>query len=371
MILSTNDVTIRGVDRNETIIDGGGIRPYGITTTADGVRIQNLTARNTTFYGVLVTGLFDDEGPTAHGLDGYDLLDPESFPPVERFEIDHVTAHNNGLYGIYAFDSIHGVIKNSYASGSADSGFYVGQCRECDIVVIDNVAERNAVGFENANASDSLVIAGNRFNNNRVGMTLLSNYQEAFTPQRANVVVGNAISDNNEADSPAQADGGFGTGIGISGGHDNVLERNRVEGNSRAGLLLANTEDIPVLGTRMIDSLFGGNGVDVANISADRSPAMRNCVADATSVLPEALAAQLTEACDGVDAEQATLSEALPATDVPQGRSFLQVAYPKDQPSMARDETIPGPLPATAPQPDLTSYGLPDADLFLDLAGTR
>ena len=273
VILSTNDVTIRGVDRNETIIDGGGIRPYGITTTADGVRIQNLTARNTTFYGVLVTGLFDDEGPTAHGLDGYDLLDPESFPPVERFEIDHVTAHNNGLYGIYAFDSIHGVIKNSYASGSADSGFYVGQCRECDIVVIDNVAERNAVGFENANASDSLVIAGNRFNNNRVGMTLLSNYQEAFTPQRANVVVGNAISDNNEADSPAQADGGFGTGIGISGGHDNVLERNRVEGNSRAGLLLANTEDIPVLGTRMTDSLLGGNGVDVANISADRSPA--------------------------------------------------------------------------------------------------
>ena len=74
-----------------------------------------------------------------------------------------MTAHNNGLYGIYAFDAQHGVIADSYASGSADSGLYVGQCRDCDILVRDNVAERNAVGFENANASGPLVITGNRF----------------------------------------------------------------------------------------------------------------------------------------------------------------------------------------------------------------
>ena len=110
-----------------------------------------------TFYGVLFTGLHDENGPSAPTADGYQKWDPQQFPPLQRFRIDHVTAFNNGLYGIYAFDSQHGVITDSYASGSADSGFYVGQCRDCDILVTGNVAERNAVGFENANASDSLV----------------------------------------------------------------------------------------------------------------------------------------------------------------------------------------------------------------------
>ena len=185
LLVDKEDVTIRGEDRNLTVIDGGGIRPYGIVAIAGGVRIENLTVTGTTFYGVLVTGLHDGDGPADPGDDGYTGWDPEKFPPLQRFLVDHVTAYNNGLYGIYAFNSQHGVIRDSYASGSADSGFYVGQCEDCDILVTGNVAERNAVGFENANASDSVVIVGNRFSGNRVGMTLLSSYQEAFTPQRA------------------------------------------------------------------------------------------------------------------------------------------------------------------------------------------
>ncbi len=151
--ISTPDVTIRGTDRNSTIIDGDGSRPYGVVGIADGIRVQNLTVRNPTFYGVLITGLHDAGGPRANNGDAYEPFDPARFPPVQRFSISYVTAHNNGLYGIYAFDAQHGVIADSYASGSADSGFYVGQCRQCDILVQGNVAERNAVGFENANAS--------------------------------------------------------------------------------------------------------------------------------------------------------------------------------------------------------------------------
>ena len=117
--------------------------------------MENLTVAGATFYGVLFTGLHDANGPSAPTADGYQTWDPEQFPPLQRFRVDHVTAHNNGLYGIYAFNAQHGVITDSYASGSADSGIYVGQCRACDILVSGNVAERNAVGFENANASDS------------------------------------------------------------------------------------------------------------------------------------------------------------------------------------------------------------------------
>src|SRR5690606_31815368 len=147
-------------------------------------------------------------------------------------------------YGIYAFDAQHGVISNSYASGSADSGFYVGQCEECDIVVSGNVAENNAIGFENANASDSVYIVGNRWWHNRVGMTLISNYQEAFVPQRGNIVVGNLVQFNASGQSPSHAEGAFGVGIGIAGGQANLIENNRIVANPYAGVVITNAEDI-------------------------------------------------------------------------------------------------------------------------------
>lgn len=54
-----------------------------------------------------------------------------------------ITAVTNGDYGAYAFDSVHGQFDHSYASGSPDSGLYIGQCEHCDAVVTDVVAEYN------------------------------------------------------------------------------------------------------------------------------------------------------------------------------------------------------------------------------------
>ena len=113
LLLDTPDVTVRGADRNATVIDGGGIRPYGIVAIADGIRVENLTVTGATFYGVLFTGLHDENGPAAPTTGGYQKWDPQQFPPLQRFRIDHVTAFNNGLYGIYAFNSQHGVIADS------------------------------------------------------------------------------------------------------------------------------------------------------------------------------------------------------------------------------------------------------------------
>ncbi|NYD68162.1 right-handed parallel beta-helix repeat-containing protein [Agromyces atrinae] len=361
VLVDKEDVTIRGVDRNDTIIDGEGVRSYGIVGIADGIRVENLTVREATFYGVLVTGMHDENGPTAHGGAGYTTLDPEKFPPVQRFAIDSVTASNNGLYGIYAFDAQHGVIRNSYASGSADSGFYVGQCRECDILVEGNVAERNAIGFENANASDSVYLVGNRFSGNRIGMTLISNYQEAFTPQRGNTVVGNVVVDNAGADSPSHADGGFGVGVGIAGGQENLLRANVIAGNPAAGVLFSNTEDLAATGNTLADILFEGNGVDVANVSAERAPASLNCVTGgAFSALPALFGTE----CAGT--QPADARTALPAVTVPPGVSFLKVAAPPRLPGLDADDTIPSPLPATVDVPDLDAVTLPSSDLLAD-----
>ncbi len=370
--ISTPDVTVRGEDRNHTVIDGGGLRPYGIVIIADGVRVENLTVTGATFYGVLFTGLHDANGPSAHTADGYHAWDPSKFPPLQRFRVDHVTAHNNGLYGIYSFNARHGVITDSYASGSADSGIYVGQCTECDILVSGNVAERNAVGFENANASDSVVLTGNRFSDNRVGLTLLSSYQEAFTPQRKNQVVGNLISDNNESDSPSQADGGFGTGLGISGGQQNTIERNRITGHQRAGVVLANTEDLPASKNTFNGNEYTGNRVDLVNISAARTPATGNCADDAGTTAPTALLGELRSACAGSGTAKQSATQALVGPDAPPGRSYKKVAAPIDQPALTgTGATTVTPLPAMVAMPDLSKVTAPPADLLASNAGTR
>jgi nitrous oxidase accessory protein NosD len=369
--VSTKNITLRGLDRDGVIIDGEGLRANGIQVIADGVRVQNLTVTRHTFNGVLVTGMHDENGPQAHNLTGYQKLDPAKFPPLQRFEVDHVTATNNGLYGIYAFNSQNGVLSNNYASGSADSGFYVGQCQNCSILVSGNVAERNAIGYENANASDSVVITGNRFSGNRVGLTLLSWYQEAFVPQRGATVVGNVISDNNSADSPAQAQGGFGIGVGLSGAQSDVLERNVIAGNSVSGVQLSNTEDIATTGTRLTDNALSGNGVDVADVAATRSPTTTTCITpDAgLSLLPADLAASCSAgASAGVPAS------ALPQVQVPAGVSFLKVGQPVAQPNLDGDlNAVPDALPKAglAGAFDSSSVTLPSADLLQASTGTR
>lgn len=364
VLIDKPDITLRGTDRNATVIDGGGVRSYGVVAIADGVSIENLTVARATFYGVLVTGLHDENGPSAHGVDGYTHLDPAKFPPIRRFSIDHVTAYDNGLYGLYAFDAHDGVIRDSYTSGSADSGIYVGQCEGCGILVTGNVAENNAVGFENANASDSLWIVGNRFSGNRVGMTLLSNYQEAFTPQRSNVVAGNLVSGNARGDSPAQADGGFGVGIGIGGGTLNALKNNRVQDNPRAGVLLSGNEDLGAVGNVFSGTVWGGNGVDIANVSTARAPAKGNCVRDGA---PSTLPADLLASCpDG--AQPAADRSALPAVTAPPGLSFLKVAAPPAQPGISDVDAPARVLADRVTMPDRSAIPVPAADLFADRA---
>ncbi|MFT4157679.1 MAG: right-handed parallel beta-helix repeat-containing protein [Microbacterium sp.] len=361
-------ITLRGVDRNDTVIDGGGLRSFGVFVSADGVRVQNLTVRSAQFYGVLVTGMHDENGPLAHGGPGYSSLDTDAFPPIERFAVEGVTASNNGLYGIYAFDARHGVIADSYASGSADSGFYVGQCEECDILVSGNVAERNAIGFENANASDSVYIVGNRFAGNRIGMTLISNYQEAFTPQRKNRVFGNVISGNHSSDSPAHALGGFGVGLAVNGGVGNDIAANRIEGNPVAGILLSNAEDLPAKDNVFSDIAFATNGVDVVNTSADRAPALGNCftLSGPATFSPESLSGSR---CG--DTAPTAGGGVLPRVDVPSGISFLKVPQPPAQPSMTDVETLPSPLPDTITMPAAADFPLPAADFLADRAGVR
>ncbi|WSQ08840.1 right-handed parallel beta-helix repeat-containing protein [Streptomyces sp. NBC_01231] len=336
----TDRVVLRGTDRNRVIIDGQVRRSNGIVVTAAGVSVENLTVRNHLLNGVLVTGMSDAAGGLARGSDGYQHLDPARFPPLDGFRVRYVTAHANGLYGIYAFNARHGVLDHNYASGSADSGLYVGQCKPCHVLVQDNIAERNAIGYEGTNASGPIWVLRNRFARNRVGMTIDTDYQEAYVPQTGGVVAGNLVSDNNAPDTPEQADGGFGIGIGIAGGQHNTLLRNRVSGNSRVGIVLASHEDVPPLGNRLEDNTLSANAVDITYQASARAPGQGNCLRGNTlhRTLPTDLSR--TAPCPRGNSRTSTAPHTRTAPP-PVGIPFVDVPAPPDQPQLPHARSAP------------------------------
>ncbi|MGH4033135.1 right-handed parallel beta-helix repeat-containing protein [Actinomycetota bacterium Odt1-20B] len=351
-------VTLRGTDRSRTVIDGEFKRSNGITVTGRSSVVENLTVRNHLANGVLFTGVTDEslQGSGAGG-NGYDPLDTAKFPPLKGFRASYVTAYNNALYGIYAFDSRSGVIEHSYASGQADSGIYVGQCDPCDTVVRHNTLEHNAIGVEVTNASRDLYFLGNVMRRNRVGMTVNSNNLEALGPQHEAVMVGNTITDNNDDRSPEQAEGGYGIGVGIGGGTRNRFERNRVEGHRVAAFVLSDVQGYPVKANRITGNAIGRHDTALV-LEAHRTGG--NCFArngaapTSPAPLPRAAAT-----CPGQD-RPLTVPGSPRTIEAPPGISFKEVTAPAPQPAMPAPATSPAHPATGLPGPvDLAAYQLP------------
>ena len=222
--VTTDELTIRGLDRDGVVLDGefeldNGIRVLG----ASGVTVENLTVQNYATNGVFWTG-------------------------VDGFRGSYLTAIRNQAYGIYAYDSQHGVIEHSYAAGSADGGVYVGQCYPCDIVVADVLSEHNGMGFSDANAGGNLLVVTSTFRSNRIGVAIGSHTYELCYPQREATVVGNLIYSNNNADTGAMGPArlAMGNGVVIGGGIGNRIERNRIWDHDRTGIaVVPNPENEP------------------------------------------------------------------------------------------------------------------------------
>jgi hypothetical protein len=222
--VGTDELTIRGLDRNEVVLDGGfeldnGIRVAG----ADGVAIENMTARNYTNNGFFWTG-------------------------VEGYRGSYLTTYRIGDYGVYAYDATQGLIEHSYASGSPDAGFYIGQCFPCDTVVDGVVSEHNGLGYSGTNSGGNLVIVNSTFRNNRAGIVPNSGSYELCYPERDTTIVGNIVHSNNQPDTPAidVALLAMGNGILPAGGVGNTIERNLVYDHDRTGIgLVPFPEDDP------------------------------------------------------------------------------------------------------------------------------
>ena len=214
--ITTAGLTLRGTDRNTVILDGGFVLENGVRVLgANNVTVQNMTARNYTNNAFFWTG-------------------------VRGYHGSYLTSYRTGNYGIYAFDSVDGQFDHSFASGSPDAGFYIGECFPCNAAILDSISEYNGLGYSGTNSGGNLVIARNEFRFNRAGVVPNSGSYELCYPERDTTVVGNLVHDNSQPDTPAidVAKLAMGNGIITPGGHNNLIIRNQVWNHERVGIAL-------------------------------------------------------------------------------------------------------------------------------------
>jgi hypothetical protein len=235
-------ITIRGLHRHETILDGGFEQRTAITALADGVTMENMTARNFQANGFYWRSVRDYEGR-------------------------YLTTYRVGMYGIYAFDSVGGIFEKSLASGSGDAAFYIGQCRPCDAVIDDVIGEWSALGYSGTNAGGNLTLRNSIWRDNGAGIMPNSLDSQRDPPQRGGTnIVGNLVERNGNADTPGFGIAGavIGHGVGVAGGSDNVIQGNVIRDNTDYGVVI-----FPIPGGSMvylpndntvIDNELSGNG---------------------------------------------------------------------------------------------------------------
>jgi len=344
--VKTAGITIRGMDRNATILDGQSLTsmPNGISVTADNVVIENLTAHNYVANGFFWSG-------------------------VNGYRGSYLTAYDNGSYGIYAYDSTRGEFDHSYASGNPDSGFYIGGCFPCDALITDVLAENNGLGYSGTNAGGNLVIKDSTWRYNAAGIVPNTLDTEPMAPQRGATIIHNEVIANNNADVPQlfYPRAFLGVGIGLPGGDLNHVTDNHVVDQADYGIVVSGI--VTPLGDnpdQMDFWLPSGNVVERNHVSGSgiadlvlAAPAgANNCFADnqAATTLPPLL--ELTHACGS----PLTL---LGGGDLsPTLRVFARYEYATGPNFTHRDwRTYPAP---TMAQPSMPDVSAPRGDIFTE-----
>lgn len=323
--VTTPSLVIRGLDRNATIVDGEFLRPNGFNVLADGVALENLTARNATLNGFFWTG-------------------------VTGYRGRYLTAYNNGDYGIYAFDSKDGLLEESYASGSPDAGFYIGQCFPCNAVIRHVISEHNAVGYSGTNAGGDLYIVGSIWRYNRGGLVPNTLDTELYPPQRATTIQRNLVYGNSSRTGPGKGLSplAWGNGIVLGGGRENVVEENVIVDHAGHGVMVAPLADAnfwPARGNVVRGNRILGSGR--ADISVGGPSSRDNCIAEQTnSVMRAPLSLRCVEGLAKGEENDLTPTLAL-AMRIWRLRG---VEYPdwRTQPVPPPQPTMPEPLTAPA-----------------------
>jgi hypothetical protein len=278
VLVTTNKVKIRGMNRNKVIIDGTKSGPPCSTATKDQVfgpkvaggrvgrngimpykandtRVDNLTTCN------FLNGEAGDNGNEiwwnggagsgkvgAHGYWG------DYLTATDTYFHDESTVPQ---YGIFSSNWNGGIWNYTYASGFNDSGYYIGACHQvCNQVLNHGWAEYSALGYSGSNSGGSLIVKNSEFDNNEDGFDTNSQNGDNPPPQNGAcpngkispiththscwVFMHNYVHDNNDPNVPvagSAAAGPLGTGMSISGGRNDTIMDNTFKNNKAWGVI--------------------------------------------------------------------------------------------------------------------------------------
>ena len=286
VLITTPGVHLRGMDRNQVVIDGtvnGSPRCSAreadqrigkdgrngvVALKSDGASIENLTVCN---YLTGTSGGAGNEiwfnGGDGSGKVGMGPFSGDYLTGTSTFSKG--TKNPRGQYGIFTSNARGpGLIDHSYASNMGDSAYYIGACPDCNQVLRHAHGEFSALGYSGTNSGGRLIIEDSEFDQNKTGATTNSqNNDDAPSPQNGacpsgaqsptgngicNVWRNNYFHDNNNPNVP-------GVGEGLAGGAP-----------VGAGLVLAGTENVAASHNRFAHN--GGWGIVVTDLPDQESP---------------------------------------------------------------------------------------------------
>jgi hypothetical protein len=277
----TGGLHVRGMNRNGVVLEGKGLSGSGIHVKGvNNTWVENMSAQH--YQEGSKNGFYWT------GVDGYYGT--------------YLTAYDNGDYGIYAYDSTASgdapsVFAFDYGSWNADSGIYVGGCRDCHAVVTNSRAYKNAIGYSGTNAGGELYLINSEWDHNASGLVPNTLSSEPDPPQQGVNIVGNYIHDNNDTDVPGSATctpvpgapcgpgitaiAPVGVGIDIAGGWDNIIRHNVIANEKHNGVLthwlITPPVNNQVVYNTFVNTGYAGGPAGDADIAFDGT-GVQNCV---------------------------------------------------------------------------------------------
>lgn len=323
VMVQTPGLTIRGLDRNRTILDGEFERSIGVCAEADGIAVENMTARH-------------------YRANGF------YWSHVSGFRGSYLTAYNNGSYGVYAIDAVDGRFEHSYASGHPDSGFYIGHRHPFHAIVTDVIAENNAWGYSGTSAGGDLTIRDSVWRNNMAGI-VPNTLSDGEPPQHNARIVGNEVYDNNNADAPAIriTYPALGSGILLWGAKRNVIEDNDVRNHENFGIALERNI-ATCSGNEIRNNRVSGSGVADLAVGVPVGGNNRFTNNDYETSLPRSLGSGSNSAASGSERVSEIFGDQRDRADgdFPAGDWRDQPA-PDSQPSLSNPQREPIPADKT------------------------
>jgi len=159
---------------------------------------------------------------------------------VDNWTVKANTAADNGEYGLFPLHCGHGRLTENIASGSHDTGIYIGLSNGAR--VDNNLAHDNVAGFEIEN-STNIEMDHNTAIYNTGGILVFLFPGLDILLNRGNHVHHNFVYDNNRANACLNPSDEVcavppGTGILVLGGDHNQVDNNKVVANQSFGIAL-------------------------------------------------------------------------------------------------------------------------------------